>query len=118
MPNQNGPGVSPPASSITQLNVKATVGRAITEQQDTQTIFIYVRDQQQRPVEGANASAVLRFQSQDQFCEPDTPTDGNGFTHCSCEILPSPFGQKVIVDVSVTYGELAATTQTFFLPWR
>ena len=102
--------------AITRLNISASVRYVITGRGGTQTVFVYVNDQQQQPVEGAAVKMVVHYQSGDPHYE-FAPTNDSGFTRCSFEILqPSP-GQRVVIDVVVTHGGLTATTQTFFLPW-
>ena len=59
---------------------------------------------------------VARYPSNRQQVELG-PTDESGFAKGSFEILPAPPGERVIIDVTVTYQDLEETTQTFFLPW-
>jgi hypothetical protein len=114
------PNPGPYGLEITRLNVSASVRHVITGQPGAQTIFVYVNDQQGMPIQNANARAVVHYQSDrsdDPICDSFGPTDANGFTQCGFSVLPSPPGQKVVIDVIVTRGNLTATTQTFFLPW-
>ncbi len=101
---------------ITELDVSASVRHIITGREGTQTVFVYVTDQRQRPVKGAAVSMVVHYQSGDQRYDFQ-PTNASGFTSYSFEIRAALPGQKVVIDVTVTYGGLTATTQTFFLPW-
>ncbi|MEA3342453.1 MAG: hypothetical protein U9R15_21020 [Chloroflexota bacterium] len=105
-----------PELSVTKLNVSASVRYAITGRQGAQTVFIYVNDQQHRPIRGADVKMVVHYQSGDHRYDFD-PTNDSGFTKCSFEIQSSPPGQKVVIDVTVTYSDFTSTTQTFFLPW-
>ncbi|MFQ6101616.1 MAG: LGFP repeat-containing protein [Anaerolineae bacterium] len=107
---------NPPEPTVTKLNTSASVRYVITGRQGTQTVFVYVNDQRQQPVEGAAVRVIVHYQSGDQSYE-FAPTNGSGFTRLSFEILQSSPGQRVVIDVTVTYGSLTATTQTFFLPW-
>lgn len=104
------------SSSVTKLDVSASVRYVITGRRGTQTIFVYVNDQRQEPVEGVAVSAVIHYQASDQTCE-FAVTNASGFTRCGFEIQPSSPGKKVVIDVTVTHGSLTSTTQTFFLPW-
>jgi hypothetical protein len=101
---------------VTGLKVSASVGSAITGRQGTQTLIVYVDDQQQQPVKGASVSMVARYPSNRQSLELGM-TNERGFTNGSFEILPTPPGERVIIDVTVTYQGLEETTQTFFLAW-
>ncbi|MGD2177892.1 MAG: hypothetical protein PVG71_08740 [Anaerolineae bacterium] len=101
---------------VTELRVSASVRYVITGPQGTQTLFVYVDDQQQQPVKGASVRMVARYPSNRQQIELG-PTDERGLTSVSFEILPVPPGERVIIDVSVAYRDLERTTQTFFLVW-
>ena len=110
------PGIMNPTSGPTKLNATASVRHVITGREGGQTVFIYVTDQWDQPVPGAAAKTVVHYQSSDAHYEC-APTDESGFTWCSFDILSSPPGRKVVVDVTVTRGDLTGTTKTFFLPW-
>lgn len=105
-----------PTRTVTKLIVSATVRFAITGRTGRQTVFVYVNDQQQKPVQDAAVRMVVRYPSGDRTY--DFPrTNASGFARLGFDILPSPPGRKVIIDVIVTYGGLTGNTQTFFLPW-
>jgi len=116
------PPSEPQKPRVTRLNVSASVRNVITGRQGVQTVFVYITDQFQEPVQGAAVSAVIHYQSGDAPVD-FTPTNASGFTSASFEILPSTPGRRVVVDVTVTYIDgpsnttLTDTTQTFFLPW-
>jgi hypothetical protein len=59
---------------------------------------------------------TVHYQSGDHIYEFD-PTDASGFTKWSFEILSSPPGKRVVIDVTVVYDNVTGATQTFFLPW-
>jgi hypothetical protein len=60
---------------------------------------------------------VVHYPSGDQYYEFDELTNDSGFTGHYFDIPPASPGQKVVIAVTVTYGSLTGTTQTFFLPW-
>jgi len=101
---------------VTELNISASVRYAITGAEGFQTVFVYVNDQQPQPLKGAEVKMVVHYQSGDQRYDFEH-TNKNGFTKRGFEIKQSPPGQKVVIDVTVTYGDLTSTTQTFFLSW-
>jgi len=101
---------------VTELRLSASVSSPVTGRQGTQTLFVYVNDQRGQPVEGAFVTVVARYPSNRQHMEFG-PTEESGFTSGRFEILPAPPGERVIVDVMVTYQGLKETTQTFFLLW-
>ena len=111
-----GEGTAGPNQGVTELTVSASVRWAITGRQGTQTLYVYVDDQQRQPVSGAYVTMVARYPSNRQQVELGS-TDESGFVKGSFEILPAPPGERVIIDVTVTYQDLEETTQTFFLPW-
>jgi hypothetical protein len=101
---------------VTELVLSTSVDRAITGRQGSQTLFVYVDDQRQRPVEGASVTLVARYPSNRQYVRLGR-TNERGFARGTFEILPTAPGQRIILDVTVTYQGLRATTQTFFLVW-
>jgi hypothetical protein len=101
---------------VTRLSVSACVQRAVTGRLGTQTVYVYVDDQQQQPVAGASVTMVARYPSNRQHVELG-PTNESGFTSSTFEILPTPPGRRVIIDLTVAYQGLEETRQTFFLPW-
>jgi hypothetical protein len=105
-----------PERVVTELHITASVRHIVTGRTGEQTVYVYATDQRQQAVEGASVSMAIHYPTGDQRYEFE-PTDGDGFTSRSFDINPAPPGQKVLVDVAVTYGELTSKTQTFFLPW-
>jgi len=102
---------------VTKLDVSATVRYAITGRRGVQTVFVYVNDQQQQPIRGAVVKMKVHYQMSDQWYEFES-TNSSGFTWRSFDILPSsPPGKEVVIDVTVTYGNLTTTTQTSFRLW-
>jgi len=115
-PALGDPYTSTSGSSVTELYISASVRYAVTGRQGVQTVFVYVTDQWCQPVQGAAVKMTVHYQSSDQHYEFN-PTNASGFTRHGFDILLSPPGQKVVIDATVTYGDLTATTQTLFLPW-
>jgi len=113
------PGTTSPApeSTITRLNVSATVRYIITGREGGQTVFVYVTDQRNQPVKGANVRMTVKYQAGDQNFDFEDPTNDSGFARYYFDITPTTPGQKVVIDVIVTYGSLTGRTQTFFLSW-
>jgi len=101
---------------VRELNISASVRHIITGQEGVQTVFVYVVDQWQQPVEGAAVRMVVHYQSNDRRYE-FAPSDKSGFTRHNFDILSAPPGRRVVIDVTATHGNLTGATQTFFLPW-
>jgi hypothetical protein len=103
-------------ASVAELSVSASVRNVITGRQGTQTLFVYVTNSQERPVEGVSVTMNARYPSGHQRLELD-PTDEDGFTKGTFDILPSSPGERVVIDVTAENRVSKGTTQTFFLPW-
>jgi hypothetical protein len=103
-------------SQPTELNASASVRYAITGRGGTQTVFVYVNDQQYRPVEGAVATMVVHYPSGDERYDFNL-TNERGFTKQSFPIQPTSPGQRVVIDIIITYDSITTTTQTFYLSW-
>jgi hypothetical protein len=111
------PTQTPVAPVVTSLHPSASVRYVITGRAGGQTVFVYVTDQQNRPVQGAQVKMIVHYPSGDQHYTFKDPTNDSGFAGFYFDILPASPGQKVVISVTVTYGNLTGTTQTFFLPW-
>jgi hypothetical protein len=111
---------APPTPMLTvpvrELRVSASVRYAITGRTGTQTVFIYVNDQDGRPIQGAMAQVIVHYPWGYEDCTPQR-TDTAGFTWCIFDIVSPTPGEEVLIDIKVTYGTLTATAQTFFMPW-
>jgi len=105
-----------PGSAITTLRASASVRHIITGRDGSQTVFVYATDQQEQAVEAATVSMVIHYPSGDRRYDFE-PTDANGFTSHTFETQAAPPGRRVVIDVTVSYGDLTSTTQIFFLPW-
>jgi hypothetical protein len=111
------PATTPtPLPSVTAIDVSASVKYAITGREGYQTVYMYVTDQRGRSLPGAQVSFVAHYTTGDRdFSAP--PTDTTGYTHHTFSVGNPLPGYIIVVDVTVTYGPLTATTQTSFLPW-
>jgi hypothetical protein len=105
-----------PLPPVTAIDVSASVKHAITGREGYQTISIYVTDQRGRGLPGAQVSFVAHYTTGDRAF-PAPPTDTNGYTHHIFSVDNPLPGYIIVIDVTVTYGRLTATTQTSFLPW-
>jgi hypothetical protein len=110
------PTPTAPTVPVTALRVSASVRYPITGRTGTQTVSIYVDDQEGRPIEGATARVIVHYPWGDQDCTPP-PTRATGGTSCVFDIVSPTPGKAVPIDIQVTYGGLAAVIQTSFMPW-
>jgi hypothetical protein len=111
--------IDPVIIELRQLNATASVRHVVIDQRGVQTVFVYVVDQHQNPVEGVAVDRVIRYQggeSVEQLCSFGR-TDVRGFTQCSFDFAGSRPGQKVLIDITARRDGLADTTQTFFFLW-
>jgi hypothetical protein len=115
-PPPAAPPTTEPRAPVTSLRLSASVRYPISGRTGTQTVFVYVTDQEGRPIEGAAVQVVVRYHWGEQACEAP-PTDAAGFARCGFEILSPTPGSAVIIDVEVTFGGLRETTQTSFTSW-
>jgi hypothetical protein len=111
-----GPGSSTGETTTADISVSASLKYAITGQDGTQTLYVYVTDQWGKGVQGAMASFVAHYSDGDQFFEMP-PTDSTGYTSYTFDVGDPLPGYAVVVDVGATFGERSASSQTSFLPW-
>jgi hypothetical protein len=105
-----------PMPPVTAIDVSASVKYAITGQESYQTVYVYVTDQRGRGLSGAQVSFVAHYTIEDRnFSTP--PTDTSGYTRHTFSVGNPLPGYIIVIDVTVTYGDLTSTTQTSFLPW-
>jgi hypothetical protein len=100
------------------LAVTASVRHVIVGQQDTQTVFVYVVNQLERPVEGVFVKGDI-YQNNELVEHSCTfpETDSEGFTKCDFDFAPPQPGQKVVVAITASGDGLTGEAQTFFFPW-
>lgn len=104
-------------SAIIALEVNASVQHAIIGPRGAQTVFVHVTSQQGQPVEGVNVAALVRYPGRETHLDLP-PTNDRGFSKRSFELVPSPPGEKIVIKVTATYGDLVGRTQTSFLRWH
>jgi hypothetical protein len=105
-----------PLPSVAAIDASASVKYAITGREGYQTVYVYVTDQRGRGLPGAQVSFVAHYTTEDRdFSAP--PTDTTGYTHHTFSVGNPLPGYIIVIDVTVTNGNLTATTQTSFLPW-
>jgi hypothetical protein len=105
-----------PSAPVTELRVSASVRYPITGRTGTQTVSIYVDDQEGRPIEGATAQVIVHYPWGDQDCTPPQ-TSVTGGTSCVFDIVSPTPGKAVTIDIAVAYDGLTAPAQTSFMPW-
>lgn len=118
-----GASVPAPVPKITEIRASASVGHAFTGRGGYQTVYVYVTDQQGKPVPETQVNMVVHYHFGDRTNPCQMPnTDGDGYTKCTFPLGDSfsgypKSGYIVIIDVQANLGALSAETQTSFLPW-
>ena len=102
---------------ITELELDASVRHITTGQDGQQTVFVYVTDQRHQPVPEAAVVVTVHYDESSEKEYVCVPTDEEGFTARTFNLLPVTPGENVVIDVAATIGDVAGQTQTFFLPW-
>lgn len=107
----------PVTLEIKGLTVSAMPMYAIIPVDGTQTLHVYVRNQEGYGVPGASVEIQIQYAKDraDRFTLP--PTNQAGLTQLDFPVQDASPGYVVVVNLSVRYGELQATTTTAFLPW-
>jgi len=111
---------APPPIPITNvpvsLKVSATTKYAITSRRADQTLYVYVTDQKNMPLE----NAVVSFTTRDAagvklYNLPKTNADG--FTSYRFDVGAFRPAQTVFVEVTAGFSGITATEQTSFFTW-
>ena len=111
--------VSPPAAQRTSplsLKVNATTKYAITSRRSPQTVFVFVTDQKNMPVKGANVTFTMRTALGSKSVTL-LPTDATGFTTYKFDIGNLFPGQTVFVEVRADADGVKGNDQTSFFTW-
>lgn len=111
------PTTPPPASSgaaTTSLKAAATIDNASPNQNEEVTVTVTVKDQNGKPVNGANVQLILEFKSKDT--PYDSVTNANGVATLSFTIGRAAEGFTVNGDITVSYNGQTTSTQTSFTP--
>lgn len=102
--------------AVTRLNVQTSVSRAVTGRAGSQTIYAFVADQHNNPIQGVAVSAVIYLASGSAtYVLP--PTDARGMTKLNIPFGQTKPGEKVTIDVTATLNTLVGRSRGSFLPW-
>jgi len=102
---------------ITELELDASVRHITTGQDGQQTVFVYVTDQRHQPVPEAVVVVTVHYDESGEEAHPCVPTDEEGFTARTFNLLSVTPGENVVIDVEARIGDVAGQTRTFFLTW-
>jgi hypothetical protein len=102
--------------NVTALDVVASVDHPSAAQDQPQTLFVFVYDQDGAPVEGVKVRAVIHFPNGDgQVTLP--PTNDLGLSWLTFNVGQVPMGETVAIEVLASYAGVEGATQTSFLVW-
>lgn len=106
--------VDPP--QVSSLEVVASVSHPFTGQNQPQTLYVFVYQQDGNPLMGAAVQAVIHFPEGDRAI---TLTDTNelGLSWQVFDVGQVPAGETVSIEIVVSFGDVERTTQTSFLVW-
>jgi len=103
-------------SSVTRLQVRAFVWKAVTLSTDSQQIFVIVQDQNLQAVANANCTSIVHWP--DKHSESFTlTTNGNGVGTIPLSFVSQPYGSLIYTDVSCSNSNQSASTITSFRIW-
>lgn len=101
---------------ISQMTVYASLRSAIVGAKGSQTVSVYVADQDGQPIIGATVSCTVRYPHEDRvLAMPVTDTDGRSYL--TFQLANPPPGYIVFVEVTATYGQVRADGRAAFLTW-
>jgi hypothetical protein len=81
-----------------------------------QTIYLYVEDQRGRPVESAQALAVLHYDTATAELVLNS-TDERGLSSATFVTPPATPGSRVVIEMHVLVGEIPLTIETAYFQW-
>lgn len=101
---------------VVTLHPLASVWRPVTGVNDSQQVYVVVRDQNAQPIAGASVVLFARFPGMEQTVIMPV-TDGNGLSQLTLTFEGVPPGSSVELEVVVRYSGLRATTRDSFRVW-
>lgn len=111
------PVVTPPASTpdvTSSLQATAVIDEATPNQNEEVTVTVTVKEQNGKPVNGANVHLNLQFKSKDTVYEG--VTNANGVASLAFRVGRAAAGFTVDGDITVSANGITATTKTAFTP--
>ncbi len=91
--------------------------KAVTRTDDSQAVYVTVRDQTNRPVAGATAIITIHWAQggEQRFAQT---TDGQGLVNVPLRVQNQPHGSLAVIDVEVNYMGLSEKIQSSFRIWQ
>lgn len=102
------------SNQVTKIVVKASVDDETPYQNSTVTVTVLVKDNNEKPLNGAKVTLTLHYKSKDTTY--NGITDSNGVATIPFKIGRASKGFTVVGDVVVTYNGKTSTTKIQFTP--
>jgi hypothetical protein len=106
--------VVPP--EVSSLDVAASVRYPFARQNQPQTLYVFVYDQDGNRLAEAEVQALIHFPSKDRRMAL-AETSELGLSWQAFDVGQVPVGETVAIEVVVRYGGVEGRTQTSFLVW-
>jgi hypothetical protein len=104
--------VAPPLN----ISPRMSIEQPTVKSGDQQTIYLYVKDENNDPVAGVQALAVLHYDNSTAEIEL-AATDSQGLTSATFIVPPASPGAQVVVEMHLLYGETSMTIETTYFQW-
>jgi hypothetical protein len=98
------------------LKVSATTKETITSRRGSQTLYVYVTDQKNKPLPKAEVTITLRDASGTQSFSL-SPTDANGFTSYTFDVGGFQPAQTVFIMINARSSSITGSDRTSFFTW-
>jgi hypothetical protein len=110
------PGMGREEMPVTEVQTIAAVRNAFVGRNANQTIWVYVNDQNDVPLQGASVTLVAPFLP-GSGAQVMPPTDARGHTQVDLAVSDLEPGELIVVDAIVEYNGITTRTAAFFYSW-
>ncbi len=114
---QPAPPAIPGATAPLALKVTATPKYTVASRRSPQTIYVFVTDQKNSPLSGANVRITVRDGTNVYVRDVMPATNNQGFASYTFDVSQLRTGKNVIVEIMAELPGLSDTTQTSFFTW-
>ena len=102
--------------TVTSLQVRAFVWKAVTQSTDSQMIYIITQDQTLQPVANANCTTLVHWPDH-RIDTNSITTKQNGVAVAALSFANQPQGSLINIDVTCISNDQTASTKTSFRIW-
>jgi len=101
---------------VSSLDVDVSVRYPFAGQNQPQTLYVFVYDQDDNPLAGAEVRAMIHFPDGDREIVL-AETNELGLSWQAFDVRQVPVGETVAIEVVASYGGVEGRTQTSFVVW-